>query len=59
MIDFRYHVVSLVAALLALAIAMKGTRLKTITMILNRPRNEYITTVNVSRGMGNQMLCIR
>ena len=37
----------------------KGTTLKTRKTILNNPRNEYMTTLKVSRGMGNHLLCVR
>ena len=39
--------------------ARYGTTLKTIKMILNTPMNEYITTLKVSRGIGNHLLCVR
>ena len=39
--------------------ATHGTTLKTIKTILNTPMNEYITTLKVSRGIGNHLLCVR
>jgi len=39
--------------------ATYGTTLKARKKILNNPRNAYMTTLKVSRGMGNHLLCVR